>query len=88
MHGFDPSSKNPELQSSRAYLERHFPTAIQLLTLVSKAPSNQPRSSQEAPSLSRGATFPILDVAPPEVVSLPYQKPHRARGLQLSTDAT
>jgi hypothetical protein len=88
MHGFNPPSKNPELQGLISRLERHFPTAIQLLTLTSKAPSNQPRSSQEAPSLSRGATFPILDVAPPEVVSLPYQNPHRARGSQLSTDAT
>lgn len=62
MHGFKPSSKNPELQGLISRLERHFPTAIQLLTLISKAPSNQRRSSQDAPSLSRGPTFPILDV--------------------------
>jgi hypothetical protein len=71
MHGFNPSSKNPELQSSRAYLKRHFPTAIQLLTTTSKAPSNQPRPSPKgAVLIARPHIFDFLMCAPPEVVLL------------------
>jgi hypothetical protein len=77
-HGPNPSSKNAELQSSRAYLSSRapLPHSHPITHHHLKSPSNHPRPSPKRPVLIvRPHISDFLRCAPPEVVSLPYQNP-------------